>query len=228
MAGFHPGQLSFLLWATFDTLPIKVNLRWWCIQSNVRCSLCSFSRCTTAWFFGGCSLSLAQQCYTYRHDQILHLLASRLADMFVCNSYIHVYSDLPGLRASEHNDTTRSVDHLLQVRHCCSQFWGIHVCLSLCVILKQLDLGSKAKYFYETVEISVLGYYQSSCVQIFKQFVDFIQPSMTTKSLIHQIIDDTAKTCISCSQTISLARNCGEWACKTIFLVLYWVSIPFS
>ena len=26
MSGFHPGQLSFLLWATSDTLPTAVNL----------------------------------------------------------------------------------------------------------------------------------------------------------------------------------------------------------
>ena len=47
----------------------------------------------------------------------------------------------------------------------------------------------------------MLGHYQTN----FQQFVDFIQPLIaTTKSSIHQIIDDRAKTCISCSQRIFL------------------------
>ena len=33
MSGFHPGQLSFLLWAASDTLPTPVNLRRWQFQS---------------------------------------------------------------------------------------------------------------------------------------------------------------------------------------------------
>ena len=45
-------------------------------------------------------MALTQQCYAYRHDQVLHLLACRLVDMFVSYSCIHVYADLPGLRAS--------------------------------------------------------------------------------------------------------------------------------
>ena len=62
---------------------------------------------------------------------------------------------------------------------------------------------------YETVEISVLGHYQPSCVQNFQQFVDFIlqrrHASITAKSTTRQIIDD------ACSQRIFLARNCSEW-----------------
>jgi len=45
----------------------------------------------------------------------------------------------------------------------------------------------------ETVDISVLGHYQPSCAQNFQQLLDFIQPSITTKSSIYQIIDDAAK-----------------------------------
>ena len=64
---------------------------------------------------------------------------------------------------------------------------------------------------YETVEISVLGHYQPSCIQQFKCFIDFIQPSLCNKSSLRKIIDDAAKTCISCSQRIFFARNCSEW-----------------
>ena len=46
----------------------------------------------------GCSVALTQQCYTYRHDQVLRVLVSRLADMFVGYPSIQVYADLPGLR----------------------------------------------------------------------------------------------------------------------------------
>ena len=49
------------------------------------------------------------------------------------------------------------------------------------------------------------------CIQNFKSFVDFIQPSTTTKSSIRQTFDDAAKACIFCSQKIFLARNCSEW-----------------
>ena len=78
MSGFHPGQLSFLLWAASDTLPTAVNLRRWCVQSDVKCTLCDSTHPTTAHIQGGCPVALTQQRYTYRHDQVLHLLASKL------------------------------------------------------------------------------------------------------------------------------------------------------
>ena len=65
MAGFHPGQLSFLLRAASDTLPTEVNLRRWCIQSDVRRTLCDSSRPTTAHILGGCPVALTRQRYTY-------------------------------------------------------------------------------------------------------------------------------------------------------------------
>jgi len=63
----------------------------------------------------------------------------------------------------------------------------------------------KIDNYYETVEISVLGHYQPSSTQNVKSFVDFIQPSATTKSTNQQIFDGATKICISCSQRISLA-----------------------
>jgi len=113
MAGFHPGQLSFLLCEVSDTLPTEVNLRRWCIQSDVRCTLCSSCRPTTAHILGGCSVALTQKRYTYRHDQVLHVLVSRLADMFVNYPSIQVYADLPGLRASEGPQATVPSDLLI-------------------------------------------------------------------------------------------------------------------
>ena len=101
IAGFNPGQLSFLLRAASDTLPTAVNLRRWCIQSDVHCTLCASSHPTTAHILGGCTVALTQQCYTYRHDKVLYLLASWLIDIFVGFSSIQVYADIHGLRASE-------------------------------------------------------------------------------------------------------------------------------
>ena len=39
MSGFHLGQLLFLLHTASDTLPTAVNLRQWCVQSDVKCTL---------------------------------------------------------------------------------------------------------------------------------------------------------------------------------------------
>ena len=47
-------------------------------------------------------VALTQQHYAYRQDtgddQVLHVLVSRLENMFVSYPCIHVYADLPGLR----------------------------------------------------------------------------------------------------------------------------------
>ena len=51
-------------------------------------------------------VALTQQHYAYWHDQVLHALVSRLVDMFVTYPCIHVYADLPGLRASEGSQVT--------------------------------------------------------------------------------------------------------------------------
>ena len=40
LLGCNPGQLSFVLCAASDTLPISVDLKRWHIQCGARCSLC--------------------------------------------------------------------------------------------------------------------------------------------------------------------------------------------
>ena len=55
------------------------------------------TRPTTAHILGGCPVVLTQQRYTYCHDQVLHLLASKLKEMFSDNPSIHVFADLQGL-----------------------------------------------------------------------------------------------------------------------------------
>jgi len=48
LAGFYPGQLSFLSRASSDTLPTEVNLRHWHIQCDSKRALCDSIRPTTA------------------------------------------------------------------------------------------------------------------------------------------------------------------------------------
>ena len=41
LLGFHPGQLSFVLRASSDTLPTPINLQRWRIQTSSKCQLCN-------------------------------------------------------------------------------------------------------------------------------------------------------------------------------------------
>ena len=68
LKGFHPGQLSFLLRAASDTLPIAVNLQRWSIQCEAKCLLCDSQRPTTAHILGSCPAALNQLRYTYHHN----------------------------------------------------------------------------------------------------------------------------------------------------------------
>ena len=54
LLGFHPGQLSFVLRASSDTLPTPLNLRRWHIQTGATCSLCLSPRPTCHHVLNGC------------------------------------------------------------------------------------------------------------------------------------------------------------------------------
>ena len=102
LSGFHPGQLSFLLRASSDTLPTAVNLHRWNIQSNAKCgTLCDSIRPTTARILGGCPVVLSQQRYTYCHNQVLHILVSKLTTLFTDHQDVRVYADLNGFHFNE-------------------------------------------------------------------------------------------------------------------------------
>jgi len=101
LAGFHPGQLSFLLHAASDTLPTAVNLRRWSVQCDAKCILCDSIRPTTAHVLNGCPIALAQQRYTYRHDRVLSILTAMLAKVFTSCPVVRVFADLPNHRACE-------------------------------------------------------------------------------------------------------------------------------
>jgi len=69
--------------------------------------LCGHSQPTTAHILGGCPVALSQGRFTYRHDKILHCLATELLTHFDGSSVILIlYADLPGKRASDCTQAT--------------------------------------------------------------------------------------------------------------------------
>ena len=113
LSGFHPGQLSFLLRASSDTLPAAVNLHHWHIQSNTKCTLHDSIRPTKAHILGSCPVALSQQRYTYRRNQVLHILVSKLTTLFADHQDVRMYADLNGFRFTTGNHSFNSIDHTL-------------------------------------------------------------------------------------------------------------------
>lgn len=106
LAGFHPGQLSFLLPAASNTLPTAVNLRRWSIQCDAKCSLCDSTQPTTVPVLNDCPVALTQQHYTYRHNQVLSVLATMLTKVFTNCPFVHMFTDLHNHQACEGPQTT--------------------------------------------------------------------------------------------------------------------------
>ena len=83
------GTMKWLLNASIDTLPTKVNLKLWGKVSNDKC-FCGQKQ-TLNHILNCCTLSLNQGRYTYRHDSILNYILSCLDSIkFTC------YVDVPG------------------------------------------------------------------------------------------------------------------------------------
>ena len=96
LSGFHPGQLSLLLHAVSDTLPIEMNLHRWNIQCSAKCNHCDSTCPTNAHVLSRCPA------------------ASSHVDM-ACQSIIcsHLYTDLSNLQASGSPPTTLPIDVLV-------------------------------------------------------------------------------------------------------------------
>ena len=73
-----PPLTSFCISATYDTLPSPSNLHRWNIATEMLCSLCTKSICTTAHILAGCKVALNQGRYTYRHDSVLSEIVSAI------------------------------------------------------------------------------------------------------------------------------------------------------
>ena len=92
-----PSLTSFLLGATFNTLPSPSNLKRWHIVSESNCSLCSVKVCTAAHVLSGCKIALQQGRFTFRHDSILRVLEKSLSELRCQTSLVKTHFNLTGL-----------------------------------------------------------------------------------------------------------------------------------
>ena len=70
--------LQFCIGATFNTLPSPSNLARWKIAVDTSCSLCKAPICTISHILSGCSFSLNNGRYTFRHDTVLEAILESL------------------------------------------------------------------------------------------------------------------------------------------------------
>ena len=202
----------------------------------MQCSLCGCIQPTTAHVLSSCLVALSQDRFTYWHDQVLHCLASKLS---ASHNTIHVYTDLPDMRASESPQGT--IPSSLIITPYCPD---IVIYNETCNLVALLELTcpldsihhlesaidwkqSKEEYHqilsefcrlgvpchYDTVELSVLGHYLQSSLSSLYTTMNFVQQPML-KSQRRNIFDEAARFSISASRKIFLARNCSEWTHK--------------
>ena len=67
-------RLSFLIRATYDTLPCPRNLHQW-FGAEETCPLCNTINASLQHILSGCKIALSQGRYTWRHDLVLKKLA---------------------------------------------------------------------------------------------------------------------------------------------------------
>jgi len=123
LLGFHPGQLSFILRASCDTLPTLVNLRHWKIQTSSNFQHNCIRR-TSAHILNGCPVALQQGRHTYWHDQVL--LSLFLDIQKHCSEDTNIFADLDNYRAYNTHYPTINLDHLISTWHRnlqCSTTW---------------------------------------------------------------------------------------------------------
>ena len=203
--GFHPGQLSFLLRAASDTLPTAVNLLRWSIQSEAKCALCDSQRPTTAHVLSSCPAALNQSRYTYRHDQVLFVLTTKLTEFFAGTPHVQVFADLPNFHANHCPQSTIPSSLLITSYHPDIVLYNSQ---SSSVALLELTCPLDSNYhhiesararkqkkpeylqllaefdhlnvtnYYDTIEITVLGHYQVSSIKKLLNLLKFVHPDM--------------------------------------------------
>ncbi|KAG2458011.1 GGH hydrolase, partial [Polypterus senegalus] len=70
-------RVSFLIRATYDTLPCPRNLNQW-FGNEESCALCNAPNASLQHILSGCKIALYQGRYRWRHDQVLRKLAEVL------------------------------------------------------------------------------------------------------------------------------------------------------
>jgi len=76
--GLPVKQLSFLLWAEYDTFLTIMNLAWWKIIVSPAWPLCHSNQPTTNHILTGCPTALDQGRYTWCHDSVLQVFVHGL------------------------------------------------------------------------------------------------------------------------------------------------------
>jgi len=238
LSGFHPGQLSFVLRAASDTLPTAVNLRRWHIQCDAKCTLCDSNRPTTAHILGGCSVALSQQRYTYRHNQVLFTLVSKLTTIFSDCRVVSVYADLQGFRFNDSPPETIPSTVLITpyrpdivIYNRLTSSMGIIELTCPLDSLQHLESARTRKQFkpeyvqllaeldrlmishcYRTVEVSVLGHFLPNSIFAIKDVINFTQQvPFFSKTSARGLLTEMASASISASQRIFYGRNSKEW-----------------
>ena len=73
----EPLRIKFMLRATYDLLPTPTNLVRWGISEEVMCPLCNHP-CHLEHVLSSCKVALTQQRYTWRHNEVLRVIAHHL------------------------------------------------------------------------------------------------------------------------------------------------------
>ena len=109
--GLPAGQLSFLLWAGYNTLPTPLNLRRWKLRTEARCDLCSSTSPTTLHKLNACPVALNLGRYTWCHDSVLQKIVDHIKTYL--DSDENLYADLPNHRASDNPPATIPLEILV-------------------------------------------------------------------------------------------------------------------
>ena len=90
------GVLKFAINAGINTLPTLDNLKRWGKRVNNRCSFCGNIQ-TLLHVLSGCSVTLDQGRYTWRHDSVLSSIVNTVRHCL--SEGFLLYADLPGFFA---------------------------------------------------------------------------------------------------------------------------------
>nr|XP_014269084.2 uncharacterized protein LOC106676625 [Maylandia zebra] len=85
-ADFH--RIRFLVQAVYDTLPSPANLHLWGKSETPACPLCS-GRGTLEHLLSSCPRALADGRYRWRHDQVLRVVAEKIASAISISKHHH-------------------------------------------------------------------------------------------------------------------------------------------
>ena len=77
------------------------------------------------------------------------------------------------------------------------------------------DIGLETSFY--TIEISSLGHTNSDTINALKSIYNVIESTASTTSLVNQLLKNSAKISVACSQTIFYARKNTLWEDRPLF-----------